>query len=100
MNNGQPVDLGQLRQPSLNDQLQMIQRVMLDSAGLELGGRADLDTDAGPRRLDEIALSMIVAPNGGLVLVGVTGLVGKADDAPGRRVLVLWHSIRRIGAAS
>lgn len=94
MINGQPVDLGTLRTPTLEQQLDMIQRVMLDAAGLKPGDRAELVTDLGARVLNGVGLTMIVTPNGGLMLVGVTG----EDDAD-RRALIPWHSISRMGPA-
>ena len=99
MINGQPVDLGQLRSPSLGEQLATVQRVMLESAGIEVGGRAEHGNDHGERAHDDVAQTQIVTPNGGLIVVGVCGVVGKTDTSPGQQTLVPWHSISRMGPA-
>lgn len=99
MINGHPVDLGQLRAPSVSEQLHHMQAGLLSSAGIELGGRAELVTDLGVRVLDSVGLQLMVGPNGGLTIVGVCGTDGKTDDTPGRRTLIPWHSISRMGPA-
>lgn len=97
--NGQPIDLSQLRQPGPGEQLGGIQQMIAASAGVELGARAELVTDLGVRLLDDVQLPIVATP-GGVTVFGVSGLVGKTDTAPGRRVLIPWHAINRMGAAS
>ena len=97
--NGQPIDLAQLRQPGAADQLGAIQQMIAASAGVELGGQAELVTDLDVRVLDDVQLPIVATP-GGVTVFGVSGLLGKTDTAPGRRVLIPWHAVRRMSAAS
>jgi hypothetical protein len=89
--NGGPVsgiDLSQLKQP---DPAAWVQQVLLEQAGVTLGGDAAVDTTTGPMRLSGIVVLVMFVPP----MIHIFGVAGTNVDT-GSKVTIPWHAIQGI----